>query len=125
MSIPEHSAANPSTKIFSCLAELFASGGLCVAQKEQNYKLNGHCLELKFMKTLEDETLGAFKVPTLRNVSATAPYMHSGQFSTLGDVLKHYQKRPIGRVGHTDLLVVKLSDTELEQLEAFLHTLGN
>lgn len=33
---------------------------------------------------------GKFKVPTLRNISLTAPYMHDGRFATLDDVLEHY-----------------------------------
>lgn len=33
---------------------------------------------------------GKFKVPTLRNVEHTAPYMHDGRFNTLGDVVNHY-----------------------------------
>jgi cytochrome c peroxidase len=33
---------------------------------------------------------GFFKVPTLRNIAVTAPYMHDGRFATLGDVLDHY-----------------------------------
>lgn len=33
---------------------------------------------------------GKFKVPTLRNIELTAPYMHDGSIATLEDVLKHY-----------------------------------
>lgn len=36
---------------------------------------------------------GAFKVPTLRNVAVTAPYMHNGFFSSLRDVVKFYATR--------------------------------
>ena len=81
------------------------------------------CTELNFIKTLADDTLGAFKIPSLRNVSKTAPYMHSGQFKTLSEVLKHYKKRPITRKGHTDLLPNKLNDDDLIKLEAFLKIL--
>jgi cytochrome c peroxidase len=31
-----------------------------------------------------------FKVPTLRNIANTAPYMHDGRFSTLDEVIEHY-----------------------------------
>ncbi len=34
--------------------------------------------------------MGRFKVPSLRNVALTAPYMHDGRFKTLVDVLAHY-----------------------------------
>jgi cytochrome c peroxidase len=33
---------------------------------------------------------GMFKVPTLRNIALTAPYMHDGRFATLEEVLHHY-----------------------------------
>jgi cytochrome c peroxidase len=33
---------------------------------------------------------GHFKVPDLRNVALTAPYMHDGRFATLEEVLDHY-----------------------------------
>jgi len=37
-----------------------------------------------------DRDLGAFKTPTLRNVSKTAPYMHDGVYGNLRDVVEHY-----------------------------------
>ncbi|MFY8109562.1 MAG: cytochrome-c peroxidase [Bacteroidia bacterium] len=33
---------------------------------------------------------GFFKVPTLRNIALTAPYMHDGRFATLEEVVEHY-----------------------------------
>ena len=33
---------------------------------------------------------GAFKTPTLRNITETAPYMHAGRQETLEDVLEYY-----------------------------------
>lgn len=33
---------------------------------------------------------GKFKVPTLRNIEFSAPYMHDGRFATLDDVINHY-----------------------------------
>lgn len=38
------------------------------------------------------EDMGKFKVPTLRNVAASAPYMHDGRFATLDEVLDHYSE---------------------------------
>jgi cytochrome c peroxidase len=35
---------------------------------------------------------GKFKVPTLRNIELTAPYMHDGRFATLDDVVDHYDQ---------------------------------
>lgn len=34
--------------------------------------------------------MGAFRIPNLRNVALTAPYMHDGRFATLEDVLNFY-----------------------------------
>jgi cytochrome c peroxidase len=34
--------------------------------------------------------VGKFKIPSLRNVAFTAPYMHDGRFSTLDEVMEHY-----------------------------------
>lgn len=38
------------------------------------------------------EDFGKFRVPTLRNIEATSPYMHNGSLLTLNDVLLHYAK---------------------------------
>lgn len=35
---------------------------------------------------------GKFKVPTLRNIELTAPYMHDGRFATLEEVIDHYDQ---------------------------------
>jgi cytochrome c peroxidase len=35
---------------------------------------------------------GRFKVPTLRNIALTAPYMHDGRFKTLEEVVDHYSE---------------------------------
>lgn len=82
------------------------------------------CAETRFAKTAGQELMGAFKVPTLRNVAETAPYMHTGQFATLAEVLAHYNAAPAGPTGHSDLFPLGLSAAELDQLEAFLRTLS-
>jgi len=82
------------------------------------------CLELRFAKTTGMELMSAFKVPTLRNVAETAPYMHAGQFATLGQVLVHYKEAPAGPSGHTDLQPLDLAETEIDELEAFLASLS-
>ena len=83
------------------------------------------CAELKFANKKHAGTLGAFKVPSLRNVAETAPYMHSGQFSTLSEVLQHYNTAPKAHVGHNELLPLNLKDKELEQIESFLRSLSS
>lgn len=45
----------------------------------------------RFRITSNPEDMGAYKTPTLRNISFTAPYMHDGRFQTLEEVLDQYQ----------------------------------
>jgi cytochrome c peroxidase len=67
---------------------------------------------------------GKFKVPTLRNVALTAPYMHDGSLATLRDVVEHYSR---GGQGHpnTDPTIQPLDFTEQEKVDlvAFLGSL--
>ena len=84
------------------------------------------CEELRFAKTMSPELMAAFKVPTLRNVAQTSPYMHAGQFATLAEVLDHYNQAPsgLGPTAHTDLVPLGLTAIEMDQLEAFLGSLS-
>ena len=78
-----------------------------------------------------DPTLrGAFKVPSLRNVAKTAPYMHSGRFKTLRETVEFYTKGrghavPEGEnlYLHWHIWEPELSDNELDRLVDFLQTL--
>jgi cytochrome c peroxidase len=40
--------------------------------------------------TGKPQDMGMFKVPTLRNIAQSAPYMHDGRFQTLDEVIEHY-----------------------------------
>lgn len=74
--------------------------------------------------TEKDEDLEKFKVPSLRNIALTAPYMHDGSIHTLADVIKHYNEggKNNPRKSH---LIRPLLLTESQQLDllAFLNTL--
>lgn len=78
--------------------------------------------------TRKQEDLGKFKVPGLRNVAATAPYMHNGMFKTLRQVIDYYDD-PSKTVAHpinSDTLLAKplgLTEQEKQDLESFLLTL--
>ena len=61
--------------------------------------------------------LGKFKVPTLRNIALTAPYMHDGSLPTLRAVLAHYMR------GGPRLAPFSLSESEQADLLAFLDSL--
>ena len=62
---------------------------------------------------------GAFKPPSLRNVTRRAPYLHAGQLATLGAVLRRYDDPPTG----TELHALHLGGDQLDALAAFLGTL--
>jgi cytochrome c peroxidase len=82
------------------------------------------CGELQFMKPEGEQIIRAFKVPSLRNVAERGPFMHAGQFTTLDEVLAHYNRAPAAPTGHTELKPLNLSETEIAQLIAFLKTLS-
>lgn len=73
---------------------------------------------------------GAFRVPSLRNIAQTAPYMHSGVFRTLRAVLAFYNsgagRGPLGTQNpntHWHMRPMGLSSQEQEAVVAFLDTL--
>lgn len=68
--------------------------------------------------------IGKFKIPSLRNIPLTYPYMHDGSFQSLEQVLAHYQKgaakNPLQDARITSFI---LSPTEKKQLLAFFDAL--
>ena len=74
---------------------------------------------------------GKFKVPSLRNIALTAPYMHDGRFTTLNQVLEHYshniQNHPNldPLLKDTDGMPVRMNISSLEKtaIIAFLNAL--
>jgi cytochrome c peroxidase len=75
--------------------------------------------------THNDEEMGRFKAPTLRNIAVTAPYMHDGSIPTLEAVIEHYNAG-----GRTDnplksefLKPMELTPQEKRDLVAFLQSL--
>ncbi|MEL6925206.1 MAG: c-type cytochrome [Bacteroidota bacterium] len=69
---------------------------------------------------------GVFKVPLLRNVELTGPYMHDGRFETLEEVVEHYSS---GIKSHPNLDFqlpaggMNFTEQEKEDLVSFLKTL--
>lgn len=65
-----------------------------------------------------------FKVPTLRNVQFTFPYMHDGRFKKLSEVIKHYNSIDPNQTLPKQLQnPINLSDNERVDIVAFLLTL--
>jgi cytochrome c peroxidase len=81
------------------------------------------CSALRFVVTSGPQLAGEFKVPSLRDVASRAPYTHAGRFRTLRRVLEHYSRAPRAPIGRTELKPLRLSDAQLDDLEAFLRTL--
>lgn len=101
---------------------------------DQSYRNNG--LSSRFadqgraLITERDADIGKFKVPSLRNITKTAPYMHNAAFINLEEVLEHYNsgmvespsldpsfRQPNGQLG------IPLSPDEQAHLIDFLNTL--
>jgi len=76
----------------------------------------------------EHRNFGEFKVPSLRNVAGTAPYMHDGSLKSLREVVRHYSELPEERLhvhGERILKPLRLTDAESADLVAFLASLGD
>lgn len=115
-------------KCASCHAtDLFTDG---------SYRNNGVSNDYRFDKGREEITLdsadrGKYKVPTLRNIDFTAPYMHDGSLKTIDEVLNHYSDQ-MKAVPALDPLFARegkpgidLSMQNKEDLKNFLHTLND
>ena len=83
----------------------------------------------RYRLTLLTQDYYKFKVPSLRNVAVTAPYMHDGRFGTLAAVMNHYQQGVVQSATLDPILQqngnlgIPLSDEDKSQLIAFLNTL--
>lgn len=92
-------------------------------------------------KVTNPDLKGAFRVPSLRNVAVTAPYMHNGVFKDLETVVQFYNTRDVEgatnpetskpwrkpevpeTMNKEELGNLKLTDQEVNAIVAFLHTL--
>lgn len=95
-----------------------------------NFRNNG--LDLHFADagrariTLQPIDSGKFKVPSLRNVAVTYPYMHDGRLNSLSKVIDHYRSGIIQSSTIDPLLTggnMSITDAEKQQLLLFLNTL--
>jgi cytochrome c peroxidase len=77
---------------------------------------------------LQHRNWGEFRVPSLRNVAETAPYMHNGSLATLEAVVRHYSEVDIERLHGDDgarlVRPLRLTRQEAADLMAFLKTLS-
>jgi len=86
----------------------------------------GNAAGTKYLRP-EHRNFGEFKVPGLRNLTLTAPYMHDGSLATLRDVVRHYSELDEDRLhadGERILKPLHLSAAETDDLVAFLVSLS-
>ncbi len=83
----------------------------------------------RYRVTELSEDLYKFKVPSLRNIEKTAPYMHDGRFYTLDAVLEHYNNGVVNSetldstLNSNSTLGIPLTNNEKTKIIAFLKTL--
>jgi cytochrome c peroxidase len=72
----------------------------------------------------DSSDIGKFKVPSLRNLPLTFPYMHDGSLQTIGEVIAHYQKGGAKHpLQHQQIVAFDLSQKEKQQLLSFFNAL--
>ncbi len=108
--------------IAALVADPFNGAGVYSDDKSQSANV-----ELRHLRRTRHNA-GEFKTPSLRDVSRTAPYMHSGAFSTLEEVVEHYSTlEGAAPFTHEDservLIPLNLDQAEKRQLIAFLRSL--
>jgi len=85
----------------------------------------------RYTVTLLDQDKHKFKVPTLRNIQFTYPYMHDGRFSSIAQVLNHYSNDMAShenldqRLVNGDKVGIALTIEDKKHVEAFLKTLSD
>ncbi len=68
--------------------------------------------------------IGKFKVPSLRNIELTYPYMHNGSYGSIEEILEHYSKGGAGHWNQSSIIQpFKISSKEKMDLVNFLKTL--
>jgi len=78
----------------------------------------------RFRLTGDENDRAKFKVPTLRNIELTAPYMHDGSMETLEEIISHYETGGKNHSNKSQLLQpFTLTETERSELILFLKTL--
>ncbi len=95
----------------------FQNNGLYMEYADQGrYKITG-----------KESDKGKFKVPTLRNIALTSPYMHDGSLSTLEEVIDHYNTGGVAHPNKSEHVHIhkgmKLTMQDKKDLVNFLNTL--
>jgi cytochrome c peroxidase len=109
--------------------QLFFSARTGCAACHSGINFNGEWVDREHPEatpTFADTGTGvAVRVPTLRNLPVTAPFMHDGRFATLDAVLDHYEQLATAVKADARLRRAPLTTVELQQLQAFLLSLAD
>ena len=101
----------------------FAGNGLAEDDRAANFDADHGLMNV----TRKERDRGRFRVPTLRNIELTAPYMHDGRFATLEAVIDHYvsggQRANDVRDVDAAIRPLELTADEKQALAAFLRSL--
>ena len=80
----------------------------------------------RHLVTKQDKDRGAFKTPTLRDITRTAPYLHDGSEPTLESVVEYYNKGGFANPWlDVQMKPLNLTDSEKQDLVAFLKALDS
>ena len=78
----------------------------------------------RYRVTNDSNDIGNFKIPSLRNVELTFPYMHNGSYQNIEEVIRHYSKGGKDNTFSNPIITpFKLSEKEIKNLKAFLFSL--
>jgi cytochrome c peroxidase len=117
--------------------KLFSEKLYCIACHKQPYfttfvaennglyaSYNGKEDQGRFRIHNDSSDIGKFKVPSLRNIELSSPYMHDGSISSLEEVIEHYSKggnkHPLQ---NKSIVEFRISESEKKQLVSFLKSL--
>lgn len=102
----------------------FSNNGLVNAKRVSDYFDSG-----RGAVSRKENEIGQFKIPSLRNVALTAPYMHNGKFKSLEEVLDFYSEKVNNCVNIDSKMTaahqggVKLTTEEKRKIICFLNAL--
>lgn len=115
--------------------KLFNRGDLACAQCHSGFDFTSYEIannglykeyedEGRYRVTFDEADRAMFKIPSLRNIALTSPYMHDGSINTLSEVIDHYSTGGENHVNKDDRMKpFSLSPTEKSDLIAFLTSL--
>ncbi|MEM6345868.1 MAG: cytochrome c peroxidase [Bacteroidota bacterium] len=125
---------NLGKSLFHAHCQTCHTGELFITREPRNNGINLDNTEIGFAAvTSNEEDLGKFKAPSLRNIEFTAPYMHDGRLQTLEEVIAFYSTGIQANPNLDTFLVdsegkpkqFNFTSEESEALIAFLKTLSD